>query len=195
MFVPRSEPSRQICDVALMRQPSPQTLCARRGPTAFLLAVPAEGTCCSERNAQVSISRPTPNTMDLIYTHPLPLSGVDSRGLSVAACYCGLTRSSDEDGGSSVSRHTPHEMDTPIAGLAPGVYFCIDPSKAVARTTASRLLSDFVQPLADPAGVWHVLDNGCGRTMICLFDPACLDQGLHLPLRGTAEPLRHQSPT
>ena len=65
-----------------------------------------------------------------------------------------FTRTCDEDGGrSGVSCQTPHETDAPIARLASGVHFCIDPSKAMARTTASRPLSDFVQPLADPAGV------------------------------------------
>lgn len=68
------------------------------------------------------------------------------------------------------------------------------------RTITSRPLSDFVQPLADPAGVWHVLDNGCGRTLICLYDPACLDQGLHFPcvVQATATAADHfgtRSPT
>ena len=90
MFIPRSEPSRQVCDEALVWQSSPQTLRARCRSTAFLLALPAERTRCSEETIQVSKSRLTIDLRHLLYTHPLPLSGVDSRGLSVAACYRGL---------------------------------------------------------------------------------------------------------
>lgn len=77
------------------------------------------------RKVQVSKLPLTRNNRHSLYTHPLPLSGVDSRGLSVAAYYCGLIRTCDEDGGRGVSCHTPRALDTPIAGLA---YFCTDPS-------------------------------------------------------------------
>lgn len=84
----------------------------------FLLSLQNE-QAVQRKKIQVSKSRLTSTTKKSLYTHPLPLSGVDSRGLSVAACYCGCTHTCDEDRKKGISHRTPHGMECTYSSTSP----------------------------------------------------------------------------